>query len=156
MRSNQGFYEIIRTKWPIYEVISHFVLMISSERNDSRWSIYLFEKSWLKNDNCIIFDKYSPTLCHSKEGSYIFLSCNPASTLSIGFNTFSLILTLTASKIMDGRIYIPTLHTMTEITKLFNSILVAIEIILGYRKRSEFCSKGWHKTNLCNIEFVNN
>ena len=28
--------EIIRTKWPIYEVICHFVLMISSERNNSR------------------------------------------------------------------------------------------------------------------------
>ena len=28
--------EIIRKKWPIYEVIHHFVLMISSERKNSR------------------------------------------------------------------------------------------------------------------------
>ena len=32
IRSN----EIIRTKWPIYEVICHFILMISSERKKSR------------------------------------------------------------------------------------------------------------------------
>ena len=31
IRSN----EIIRTKWPIYEVISYFVLMISSERKNN-------------------------------------------------------------------------------------------------------------------------
>ena len=35
IRSNK----IIRTKSPIYEVISHFVLIISSEHKNSRWSV---------------------------------------------------------------------------------------------------------------------